>query len=86
MGRATVRFFLRSFPLSSVPLLLTSCSLGSQTGTKESGKERRKKRPEARVLMEDPTYAKGERDTWCHGRHQSANHHGREERAAPSKR
>ena len=33
--------------------------------------------------MKDPKYAKGERDTWCHGRHQSVNQHGREERVAP---
>ena len=33
--------------------------------------------------MKDPKCAKGERDTWCHGRHQSVNQHGREERAAP---
>ena len=33
--------------------------------------------------MEDPTYAEGERDTWCRGRYQSANQHGREERVAP---
>ena len=32
MGQALLRFFLRSFPLSSAPLLLTSCSLGSQMG------------------------------------------------------
>ena len=33
--------------------------------------------------LKDPTCAKGEQDLWCHGRHQSVNQHGREERAAP---
>ena len=33
--------------------------------------------------MEDPTFAKGKSNKWCHGRHQSANQHGREERVAP---
>ena len=32
MGRALVRFFLSSFPFSSVPLLSTPCSIGSQMG------------------------------------------------------